>query len=119
KQGSPGVTVRRVVDLGTGEAVGEPEVLFNHATPLTREERDEAIKLAREKVPALKEFYAGAHEKEIEGAPLIPVTTASGQPDGSPGDRVVSLQFRKKDAPRRLTVMVNLTQQSARDANAP
>jgi hypothetical protein len=119
KQGAPGVTVRRVVDLTTGEAVGEPEVLFNHATPLSREERDEAIRLAREKSPAVRDLYAGADEKDIEATPLVQVITATGQPEGSVGDRVVTLQFRKRSTNQRVNLVVNLTKQTVRDPNAP
>jgi hypothetical protein len=119
KQGSPGVTVRRVVDLNTGQMLGEPEVLFNHATPVAAEERTEAIRLAREKIPAVRDLYAGADEKDIAIDALVQVISTTGLPEGAPGDRVVSLQFRKKDTTRRTTVMVNLTQQTACDANAP
>ena len=59
KKGLPGITVRRTVDLTTGELAGGPEVLFNHATPLAPEERDEAVAMARKKVPAVAELYDG------------------------------------------------------------
>ncbi len=119
KKGQPGVTVRRVLDLTTGAAVGDPEVLFNHATPLTVEELNEAIKLARDKYPAAADLYATTEAKDVEVAPLVQVITATGQADGAVGDRVVSLQLRKKGTNKRLAVMVNLTRQTVRDPNAP
>ena len=119
KQGAPGVTIRRVVDLNSGQLVGEPEVLFNYATPVAPEERTEAIRLAREKIPAVRDLFTDADEKEIAVDALVQVITTTGLPEGAPGDRVVSLQFRKKNSTKRTTVMVNLTQQTARDANAP
>lgn len=118
KQGSAGVTIRRVVDLNTGNPVGEPEVLFNHATPLAREERADAVALAYKQSAALRELSAGVDPKDIEVAPLLQVITAAGQTDGAPGDRVVSMQFRNRKTTKRVRLMVNLTQQTVRDPNA-
>src|SRR5437868_553832 len=58
-QGKPGITVKHTVDLTTGRQVGDTEVLLNHHSPIAREELADAIKLAREKVPAVGELYQG------------------------------------------------------------
>jgi hypothetical protein len=118
-KGSPGVTIKRTIDLTTGEPVGPPQVLFNHATPLAPEERDEAVALARKQSRPVAELYNGAEEKDVEVAALVQVISAAGQPDGSPGDRVVSLQFHRKGTKQRAQVMVNLTKQTVRDPNNP
>lgn len=117
--GSPGVTVRRTLDLAKGEPVGDPEVLFNHATPLAREEREGAVALARKQIPTVADFYKDVEEKDIEVVALVQVISASGQQDGEPGDRLVNLQLLKKNTRQRASVMVNLTRQKGRDLNAP
>lgn len=119
KKGAPGVTVRRVVDLATGEPAGEPEVLFNYPTPLAREELTEAVKLAREKNDKVAELCRDAEQGDVEVSPLVTLIKVAGVPDGTPGDRVVNLQFLKKSTMARASVVVNLTKGTVRDPAAP
>jgi hypothetical protein len=108
--GKPGVTVKRVVNVNTGEEVGMPEVLFNYPTPLAVEEVSEAVKLARQQSPAVQELYKRAKNEVL-------VTHKVKRPlqarrEYSPGDRLVDLSFREKTATRAVTVLVNLTRQT-------
>jgi hypothetical protein len=119
KQGLPGVTIRRVVDLSTGAATGEPEVLFNYPTPLSREELGEAVKLAREKNDKVGELVRDAEQGDVVVSPLVATIKVSGTPDGAPGDRVVNLQFLRKSTAARANVVVNLTRATVRDPGAP
>ena len=119
KRGLPGVTIRRVVDAGDGRAAGEPEVLFNYPTPLSREELVEAVKLARDKNAAVGELVRDAEQGDVVVSPLVTSIKVSGTPDGAPGDRVVNLQFLRKSTAARANVVVNLTRGTLRDPNAP
>jgi hypothetical protein len=114
KRGAPGVTVRRVVDLETGRPVGEPEVLFNYATPLSREELTEAVKLARAKDEKVEALCRDAERGDVEVSPLVAPVKVAGVPDGEPGDRVVNLQFLRKSTGARASVNVNLTKETVR-----
>jgi hypothetical protein len=118
KKGSPGVTVRRVVDLATGEPTGEPEVLFNYPTPLSREELAEAIRLAREKSEKVAGICRDAEPGDVEATPLATTIKVAGAPDGAPGDRVVNLQLLRKSTLGRVAVIVNLTSGAVRDPGA-
>jgi hypothetical protein len=118
-KGKPGVTIRRVVDLATGESVGEPDVLFNYPTPLSREELDDAVKLARQKNEKVAALCRDAEQGDVEVTPLVSVIKVSGLPDGAPGDRVANLQFLRKSTMSRVSAIVNLTRESVRDAGAP
>jgi hypothetical protein len=118
KRGSPGVTVKRTVDLATGEAVGEPEVLLGYPAPITREEREQAIKLARDE-PTVKAIYAAApDEKDVEVAVLFETVSAEGVPGANVGDRVATLLYRTKGARPVAAAVVNLTQQTVRPQSA-
>src|SRR5262249_18602820 len=117
RKGSPGVTVKRVVDLGTGMQVGDPVVLINYLTPLAPEELSDALRIAREKSAAARALYAGREAQDVEVASLVHRITATGQPDGTPGDRVVNLQLRAKRTGQRASVMVNLTKETVRDVS--
>jgi hypothetical protein len=119
KKGSPGVTIRRVVDLATGEPAGEPEVLFNYPTPLSREELSEAVNLARDKNDRVGELVRDAEQGDIVVSPLVSLIKVAGTPDGAPGDRVVNLQFLRKSTTARANVVVNLTQATVREPGAP
>lgn len=119
KRGLPGVTIRRVVNLESGEQVGEPEVLFNYPTPLAREELVGAVKIARAKIEKLNELFRDAEAGDVEVVPLIEQIKVSGAADGAPGDRVVNLQFLKKSTAARASVNVNLTRETVRDVSAP
>jgi hypothetical protein len=119
KKGSPGVTIRRVVDLATGESTGEPEVLFDYPTPLSREELAEAIKLARDKNDKVGELFRDAERGDVVVSPLVTSIKVAGAPYGTPGDRVVNLQFLKKSTMARANTIVNLTRETVRDPGTP
>jgi hypothetical protein len=114
RKGTPGITVKRVVDLNTGKQVGQTEVLLHYAAPLTREEKEQAIELARAKAPAVRDLYAAAGKGGVEVVALFEQISAAGVPDGTPGDRVVNLQFRKQKAADVLSVNVNVTKETVR-----
>jgi hypothetical protein len=113
EKGKPGVTVKHTVDLTTGKQVGATEVLVKTHTPISREERTEAVALAKEKSPAVKALYQGRDEKAVQWEYLqLMVTRKSEQQE--PGDRVVRLVFTARDpkdeaAPAAVAVRVNLT----------
>lgn len=115
KKGAPGVTVKRVVDLNTGKQVGDTEVLLNYAAPLTREEEAQAIRLAREKSAKVKRLYKGVKEDAVQVGALFQQISAKGVPEGAPGDRVVTLEFRRKKSDDIVRVTVNLTQETLRE----
>jgi hypothetical protein len=119
KRGSPGVTIRRVVDLSKGEPAGEPEVLFNYPTPLSREELVEAVKLARDANTKVGALYRDAEQGDVLVSPLVTSIKVAGAADGNPGDRVVNLQFLKKSTTDRANVVVNLTRGAVREPGAP
>jgi hypothetical protein len=113
KKGSPGVTVKRVVDLNTGKQVGVPEVLIGYPAPLTREEREQALALAKEKVEAVRNLLKEG-EKDVILEVLFETVTSEKNPDGQPGDRVVTLRIRKKGEKKLVAANVNLTKQTVR-----
>jgi hypothetical protein len=119
KKGEPGVTVRRIVDLASGAPVGEPEILFNYPTPLAPEELTQAVKIARQKNEKVGELCRDAEQGDVVVTPLVSPIKVAGVPDGAPGDRVVNLQFFRKSTMNRVSVMVNLTRETVRDAGAP
>src|SRR4029077_10412810 len=108
-----------VVDLATGEPAGEPEILFNYPTPLSREELLEAVKTARAKNDKVDALCRDAEEGDIGVSPLVTLIKVAGAPYGTPGDRVVNLQFVKKSTADRANVIVNLTKGTVRDPAAP
>lgn len=116
-KGKPGITVKRTVDLTTGQPVGDPEVLVNHAPPLAREERVDALRLAREKSPAVQALMEGVAPGDVAVTALFDQVTAKGVPDGEPGDRVVMLQFRRKGQAKVINVSVNVTRETIRERN--
>ena len=65
ERGKPGITVRHTVDVTTGKQVGATEVLLNHHTPLSREELDEAVALAKDKTPAVQDLYKGRDRSAV------------------------------------------------------
>jgi hypothetical protein len=117
ERGKPGVTIKHTVDLTTGKQVGETEVLVKAHTPISREERAEAVALAREKSPAVQALYKDREDKAVQWEYLqLMVTRKSEQQD--PGDRVVRLVFTARDpndqtAPAAVAVRVNLTKGTA------
>ncbi len=116
RKGAPGITVKRVLDLNTGKQLGPTEVLLDYSAPLTHEEEAQAIRLARKNVRAVREAYSGAGKGEVEVVALFEQITAPGVPDGAPGDRVVNLQFRRRRSPDVVSVNVNVTKETVREA---
>ena len=113
ERGKPGITVRHTVDLTTGEQVGPTEVLFNRPTPLSREELEEAVALAREKSAAVADLYKERDKKTVHWEYLQPIIRRQHEPH-EPGDRVVRLIFtappiQDQAPPVRVSVVVNLT----------
>src|SRR5262245_56204859 len=115
KRGAPGITVKRVVDLTSGEQVGDTIVLLTRPTALTREVQAQAIALARNKSEKVKSLYDDAKDEDISVAALFDQVTVKGVPDGNVGDRVVNLQFRRKGAQEVVSVNVNVTQETVRE----
>jgi hypothetical protein len=115
QKGAPGLTVKRVVDLNTGKQIGDTEVRLDYAAPLTREEKAQAIGLAKKEVTQVRTLYTGAGKGDIEVVGLFEHITAAGVPDGMPGDRVVNLQFRRKRSPDVISVNVNVTKGTVRE----
>jgi hypothetical protein len=111
KLGVPGVTVKQAVDLNSGEG-GETEVLFGYPAPLTREEREEAIALAKEKVPGVAKLLAG-QQRGVTLDVLFQTIAVPKNPNGKPGDRVVTLRVRKRGE-KTVLVDVNVTQGTVR-----
>lgn len=113
EKGKPGITVRHTVDLTTGRQLGPTEVLFNRPTPLSREELQEAVELAREKSSAVGDLYKERDKKSIHWEYLQPVIARKHEPH-EPGDRVARLVFtasaiQDQAPPARVGVIVNLT----------
>jgi hypothetical protein len=110
EQGKPGVTVKYTVDLTTGKQVGDTEVLLNHHSPLSREELADAVKLAREKSPDVRQLYAGREDTEVRWEYLQLMISRKTE-TSAPGDRVVRIVFSSTvaDAPAPVPVLVDLT----------
>jgi hypothetical protein len=109
--GKPGITVKHTVDLTTGQQVGDTEVLLNHHSPIAREELADAIKLAREKVPAVAELYQGRDPSAVRWE-YLQLMISKKSDRFEPGDRVVRLAFNAPDA-TPVPVIVDLTKGTA------
>ncbi len=113
EKGKPGITVRHTVDLTTGKQVGPTEVLGKHHTPISREELEEAIALAREKSSALRDLYKERDKTKVHWEYLQLMISRKHEPH-EPGDRVVRLVFtapagKDQPPPEPVRVIVNLT----------
>jgi hypothetical protein len=123
EKGKPGITVKRTVDLTSGQQVGEAEVLVKYHTPLSREELAEAVALAREKSPAVQALYKDRDPKTVRWEYLqLMVNRKNAQ--NEPGDRVVRFVFtaaaaNDKDEPERVAVFVNLTKEAVTSGERP
>jgi hypothetical protein len=117
EKGKPGITVKHTIDLATGRPVGEPEVLTKAQTPVSREEVGDALALAREKVPAVKQLYDGRPEGAVKWEYLqMKINRKTEQFE--PGDRVVRFVFTAtppdgQPAPEPVRVLVNITKDTA------
>jgi hypothetical protein len=113
EKGKPGITVKNTIDLATGKPVGEPEVLTKAHTPVSREEVAEALTLARDKIPAVKQLYEGRPEGAVKWEYLqMKINRKTEQFE--PGDRVVRFVFTAtpaegQAAPEPVRVLVNVT----------
>jgi hypothetical protein len=113
-QGKPGITVRHTVDLTTGSQIGPTEVLLNHHIPLSREEIDEAVALARAKSAAVQELYKERDSGQVHWE-FLQIFVSRKHEQHEPGDRVVRFVFtapaRAQDqrAPKPVRTIVNLT----------
>jgi hypothetical protein len=113
EKGKPGITVKHTLDLTTGKQVGPTEVFRKRHTPISREELAEAVELARDKSPALKELYKERDKKAVHWEYLQLMINRKQEPH-EPGDRVVRLVFsapaaNDQAAPEPVRVVVNLT----------
>jgi hypothetical protein len=113
EKGKPGITVKHTVDLTNGKQVGPTEVLLNHHTALSRDELNEAVELAKEKSPAVKDLYANGDKDTVHWEYLQLFVSRKRGPH-EPGDRVVRFVFTGSTAnggagPARIPVVVNLT----------
>jgi hypothetical protein len=113
ERGKPGITVRHTVDLVTGKQVGPTEVLVNHHTPISRDELNEAVKLAQEKSAVVGELYKDREKNAVRWEYLQLFINRKHEAH-EPGDRVVRLVFTATPAegqpePAPVRVIVNLT----------
>jgi hypothetical protein len=113
-RGKRGITVRHTVDITTGKQVGATEVFFNRHTPLSQEEVNEALALAREKSPEVQKLYKEFGADFVRYEYLQLMINRKHEPH-EPGDRVVRFVFtafpgERQKAPEPVRVIVNLTQ---------
>jgi hypothetical protein len=113
EKGKPGITVRHTVDLTTGKQIGDTEVSLKRHTPISREELAEAVELARDKSPVLKELYKDRDKNTVHWEYLQLMINRKQEPH-EPGDRVVRLVFtapavNDQPAPEPVRIIVNLT----------
>lgn len=113
EKGKPGITVRHTVDLTTGDQVGQTEVYLNRHTPLSRDELDEAVTMARGKTPAVQALYTGRDRDTVRWEYLQLMVNRKTEAS-EPGDRVVRLVFtadaiENQASPAPVRVIVNLT----------
>jgi hypothetical protein len=113
EKGKPGITVKYTIDLSTGKPIGEAEVLTKAHTPVSREELNEAVTNAKEKVGAVKSLYEGRAADAVRWEYLqMKISRKTDQFE--PGDRVVRFVFtvpveEGQKAPDPVRVLVNLT----------
>jgi hypothetical protein len=109
--GRQGVTLRYVVDLATGEADGDPEVLTRFGAPLAKEEEEQAVTLAREKSAVVQALFAAAGKGATVGTEVLSPSLSRAAGPHVPGDRIASVRFlagQGKEA-KSVLVWVNLT----------
>ena len=111
KKGANGVTVKQVVDLNTGKQVGESEVLLGYPCPLTREEKQQALELAKEQLPDVKKLFE-ANPDTVRVETLLETVSVEGSANAL-GNRVAYLRFLKKDV-KSVAAAVNLTTEVAK-----
>lgn len=121
EKGKPGITIKQTVDVTNGEQVGQTEILVKQHTPISREELNEAVALARENFPPVKELYVGREPGAVRWEYLqVKVNRKSEQSE--PGDRVVRLAFTAQPlddqpAPTPVRVVVNVTKGTVASGN--
>ena len=85
--------------------------MLSGSTPIAREELAEAVKLAREKSPAVRDLYAGREVSAVRWEYLQLMISKKSEAY-EPGDRVVRIVFTSAAADaaaQPVRVMVNLT----------
>ena len=115
EKGKAGITVRHTVDLTTGEQVGATEVLIKHHTAVSREELSEAVQMAREKSPAVRDYYKDRDAASVHWE-YLQMKINGKHEHHEPGDRVIRLVFTAatpegQATPAPLRVIVNLTKE--------
>jgi hypothetical protein len=113
EKGKPGIAVKYTVDLTTGNQVGQTEVLLNSHTPISREELDEAVALAKEKSPAVQDVYKGRDKNTVHWE-YLQIFVNRKHENVERGDRVVRLVFtaavpEDQSPPTPVRVIVDLT----------
>jgi len=116
EKGKPGITIKHTVDVTTGEAVGQTEVLLNHHTAMSRDELAEAVALAQEKSPEVRALYQGRDKSAVRWEYLQMMIRRKTE-ESEPGDRVVRFVFTAaavegQPPPAPVAVLVNLTKET-------
>jgi hypothetical protein len=111
--GKPGITVKHTVDLTTGQQLGATEVLLNQHTPISRDELAEAVQLAQDKSPVVRDLYKDRDSKAVRWE-YLQLMIRRKHDQFEPGDRAVRLVFAASPvegqaAPTPVRVLVNLT----------
>ena len=107
-----GVTIRATLDAQKNEVLAV-QALRAYPAPLAREERDEAVRLARALDPGARALFAGAKPEELEIELLAPVV--SDPKDARYGHRLALLTlFRKAGGGPGVMLEVDLTRGSVR-----
>ncbi len=113
EKGKQGITIKHTVDITTGDQVGPTEVLVKHHSPMSREELDEAVALAKDKSADVKALYKDRETTAVRWEYLqLKINKKHGEHE--PGDRVVRLMYQVspvegQDTPRPLKMTVNVT----------
>ncbi|HTK73733.1 MAG TPA: hypothetical protein VL371_00655 [Gemmataceae bacterium] len=121
EKGKPGITVKHTVDVTTGNAVGQTEVLLNHHTAMSRDELAEAVALAQEKSAEVKALYQGRDKTAVRWEYLQMLVSRKTE-QSEPGDRVVRFVFTAaaidgQAPPNPVAVLVNLTKETVSKDN--
>lgn len=113
EKGKQGITVKYTVDVTSGEQVGPTEVLVKHHSPISREELNDAVTLAKEQSPDVQELYK---ERDATGVrwEYLQLKITKKHEQHEPGDRVVRLTFQATPVegqlpPRPVKMTVNVT----------
>jgi hypothetical protein len=107
-----GVTLRATLDARQGTVL-EVQALAAYPAPLAREERAEAVRLARDRDPSARALFAASKPEEIEVELLAPVVSDSA--DARYGHRLALLTlYRKTGGGPGVMLEIDLTRGSVR-----